>query len=217
MPRRGLAADEVPGLHPDVYTSGVDPLGFPNLVYRSDPGARQTLRLGVRNRLLAGRFGNPARMRSLGALDLYQEFNEGRPGAASRPANTLVSLRTAPAPWISLELFSRVETGSMTLTELVPGLRLRDGDRWESRWYFQSLQRRVNQLLWDAEIGITRRDRFLFEMRYDGQDQKVTRQAYGWSRRIGNAWIVKAQVVFRRDNERESDFQVNFSATSLLF
>jgi len=110
-----------------------------------------------------------------------------------------------------------VKTDSMTMLEFVPGLRLRDGDRWTSTWYYQSLQREVNQLLWDAEVAITRRDRFLFEMRYSGQTRKVTKHSYGWQRRFGKSWLIETQLIFRQDDARESDFQVNFSATSLLF
>ena len=214
MPSAGLDEVDIPGIMPPVYTSGVDPLGFDNLVYRSDSGAENTLRMGVENRLLAGRFDDPRRMRELGSVGLYQDWLEGD---GARADNTMLALGLSPAPWISLDLFTRVETSSLTLIEFVPGLVLRDGDRWESRWYFQSLQHRVNQLLWDAEIAVTRRDRFLFDMRYNGQSQKVTRQAYGWSRRIGNAWIFETRFIFRKDDEREPDFQVNFSLTSLLF
>ncbi|MFP4351852.1 MAG: hypothetical protein ACLFTU_03345 [Puniceicoccaceae bacterium] len=214
MPSAGLDDVDIPDIMPAVYSSGVDPLGFDNLVHRSDSGAGSTLRLGVENRLLAGRFDDPRRMRELGSLGLYQDWLEG---GAALPDNTMLALGFSPAPWIGLDLFARVETARLTLVECVPGLALRDGDRWESRWYFQSLQRRVNQLLWEADIAVTGRDRFLFDMRYNGQSQKITRQAYGWSRRIGNAWIFETRLIFRKDDEREPDFQVNVSMTSLLF
>ncbi len=217
MPRTGMEESSIPQIHPEVYTSGVDPLGLNHLPYRSDDGPEQTFRVGVENRLIAGRFDQPFAMRSLGSLGLYQDINEAREGASSRASNTMLNLESSPAHWVGLSLFARVETETVTLVEFVPGIRLRDGDRWESRWYFQSLQRRVNQLLWDAEVSLSRRDRFLFEMRYSGQSQKVIRHSYGWQRRLGNAWLIQTQLIFRQDDVRESDFQINFSATSLLF
>ncbi|MEM0965582.1 MAG: hypothetical protein AAGJ81_05485 [Verrucomicrobiota bacterium] len=217
LPLSGLAVDEIPQIQPDVYTSGVDPLGFTNLIYRSDPGAEQILRVGWENRILAGTYGEPGQLRALGAISVYQDWIEGRSEGSSRPNNSMVVASAKPASWVSFDLFTRLDTNRLTLTELVPGLALRDGDRWDSRWYFQSLQRQVNQLLWDASIAFNRKNRFLFEMRYNGQSQKITKQSYGWRRRVGNAWELETRVIFRRDDTRESDFQFNVSVTSLLF
>lgn len=217
LPRSGMDESSIPAIAPDVYTSGVHPLGLNNLPYRSDDGPVQTLRVGVENQLLAGRYDQPTFMRSMGSVGIYQDIIEAREGASSLPSNTMLQLDSNPAYWLGLSLFTRVETESLTLIEFVPGLRLQDGDRWVSQWYFQSLQRRVNQLLWDAEVSLTRRDRFLFEMRYSGQSQKVTRHSYGWQRRFGNSWLISSKLIFRQDDAREGDFQVNFSATSLLF
>jgi len=217
MPQVGMNEDEIPQIYPTAYTSGVDPLGFSNLTYRSDSGAEQIFRVGWENRILAGSYDDATRLRNLGSFSLYQDFIDARPGAESRSNNTMLSISGEPAPWIALELFSRVDTDSLTLIEFVPGLRLRDGDRWESRWYFQSLQHQVNQLLWDASVALNRKNRFLFEMRYNGQSEKVTRHSYGLRRRVGNAWEVEAKVIFRKDDTRESDFQFNLAVRSLLF
>tara|TARA_R100000027_G_scaffold391_3_gene500 strand:- start:17026 stop:19311 length:2286 start_codon:yes stop_codon:yes gene_type:complete len=217
MPQSGMPEDDIPSIYPDVYTSGVNPLGFSDLVYRSDTGAEQVLRIGWENRILAGSYGEPKRLRALGSFSIYQDFMESREGEDSLPSSTLLDITAVPAPWLGLELFSRVDSESMTLIELVPGVSLRDGDRWESTWYFQSLQHEVNQLLWDAEVAVNRNNWILFEMRYNGQSQEITKQVYGWRHRLGNAWLIDAKMIFRRGDTREGDFQINFGVTSLLF
>ncbi|MBC2604273.1 hypothetical protein J3R74_002713 [Puniceicoccus vermicola] len=217
MPQSGMGEPDIPNIYPDVYTSGVDPLGFSNLVYRSDNGAEQVLRIGWENRFLAGDFENPSLLRDLGTFAIYQDFIESRAGAESLPDNTMFAFAADPAPWLGLELFTRVETERVTLIEFVPGLSLRDGDRWESTWYFQSLQHEVNELLWDAEVAVNRNNWLLFEMRYSGQRQTITKQAYGWRHRLGNAWLLEAKMIFRQGDTREGNFQVNFGFTSLLF
>jgi len=217
LPRAGMPESEIPEIRPEVYSSGVNPLGFSNLVYRSDDGAEQVLRLGWENRFLVASYDEADEMRDLGTFSIYQDFIDQRAGADSLPTNTMLAFSADPAPWLSLELFSRVETESVTLIEFVPGLSLRDGDRWRSTWYFQSLQREVNELLWDAEFAINRNNTFVFEMRYSGQTERITKQAYGWRHRLGNAWLLEASLIFRRGDSREGPFQVNFGFTSLLF
>ncbi len=218
MPQSGMDEGAIPRIHPNVYASGVNPLGFAGLAYRSENGPEQVLRLGWENRFLAGAYGDSSALRHLGSVSVYQDILEQRPGIrGGLPSNTMLAVSAEPAPWVELELFSRVATESMTLIELVPGLSLRDGDRWESSWYFQSLQHQVNQLLWEAEVALDRNNSILFEMRYNGQNQQITKQAYGWRHRLGNAWLLDATMIFRRGDEREGNFQVNFGLTSLLF
>ncbi|MGE9290658.1 MAG: hypothetical protein ACQKBT_06700, partial [Puniceicoccales bacterium] len=185
MPQSGMADEDIPDIYPDVYTSGVDPLGFSNLTYRSDNGAEQVLRIGWENRFLASSYNDPTDLRSLGTFSIYQDFLEQREGVEGLPDNTMFVFGADPAPWLGIQLFSRVETERVTLIELVPGLTLRDGDRWESTWYFQSLQHEVNELLWDAQVAINRNNWFTFDMRYSGQNQQITKQGYGWRHRMG--------------------------------
>ena len=217
MPQSGMPETDIPDIAPDVYTSGVSPLGFSDLAYSSDTGAKQVMRIGWENRFLAGEFGNPTKLRDLGTFSVYQDFIDQRESSDSLPSNTMLAFTANPAPWLGVELFSRVETESMTMIEWVPGLTLRDGDRWQSTWYFQSLQRQVNELLWDAEIALNRNNWFVFEMRYNGQSQRINKQVYGWRHRLGNAWLLEARMIFRRGDAREGPFQINFGLTSLLF
>ena len=146
-----------------------------------------------------------------------RDFIDQRSSEPARADNFTTLIRVDPASWIQLQFFSRIDSDSFTLREVTPMIGIRNGDLWSSRLYLQSLQNTVNQVYWLGDVAVSRNNRFLFSLRYNGQNQQLTEQKYGIQRKLGNSWLATISTVFRRDNVRQSDFQFEVSLTSLLF
>lgn len=207
--------DRLPLLEPRPYTSGIAPVGLLDRPEVETLGGTQLIRTSMGNVFFTrdeGRFS-----RRIASIDLAQDFVlAGDPDPYPR-SSLATSATLSPAPWLELEVFSRVDSASMTLLEILPELRFSDGDLWSLAVTYEGLQRQINELTTAFEYQLNYRTRLLNFFRYNGQSGQLTEQVYGFERIINREWSLRCAVSLVRNDARRENFRLSTTLVTRLF
>ena len=206
IPAANKGREHIPAVDRAAFIPYPLPIDLSQKRYADDIWEQQVLRIGLENTLQTRDpvYGS----RDLAWFNIYQDFYDStRPGERSR-STTYSQLGIAPAHWINLELYNRLDTYSWRSNEISAQMELRDGDRWSLRFgaQYNTDISSINQYYWGLEYQISSNYSILGRWRYDSEAGKLTEQYYGLRQRIGNTWTIEYHFAYRQDARRDNGF-----------
>jgi LPS-assembly protein len=220
LPDATRYAAKIPPVDRDTFITYPPTLDLSQKRNADDLWEVQTLRIGVENILQTRdtEYGS----RNLLWLNIYQDFRDlgddsTRTAAGTRYRSTLYSqLGLAPAYWLSLNAYHRLDTYNGNSNEISIYADIHDGDRWRLYVGYQYCTDVIvtNQCYWGGEYRLNSNYTLLGRWRFDNRAGDLTEQRYGLRQRLGNTWEIEWYLRYRRDARRDSG--LSFGATLRL-
>ncbi|MDR1788840.1 MAG: LPS assembly protein LptD [Opitutaceae bacterium] len=207
IPGADKGAPDIPRVDREVFATYLETL---DLGDRRDIDAMRpvnTARLSLENILQTrdDTYGS----RDLAALTLAADWHFDRDGGRRAFEDARAGLRLTPARWLSLDFYQNVSAHDGNLNELNAALTIRDGRKWELRFwsgylrdgytpgepsqeYAADFQWRLNEVL-----------QLALRVRYDATRSRLTEQTYMLRQNLGNLWTLGYYVSLRKGDSRE--------------
>jgi LPS-assembly protein len=217
IPAADKDAERIPAVDRYTFIPAPPPMDLEQKRYADDLWEQQVLRLGLENVLQTRDPGYGSR--DLAWANFYQDFRDtARPGERARSA-FYTQLGFAPAPWIDINLFNRLDTYNWASREISATLSLHDGDRWRC-WFgaqYTTDISETNQYFWGLEYRLDSNYSLRCQWRFDSEASTLTEQYYALRQRLGNTWIMEYHLGHRRDARRDNGFNFGLNLRMTAF
>ncbi|MDR3229154.1 MAG: hypothetical protein LBT53_07065 [Puniceicoccales bacterium] len=208
----------IPPIDRDAFVPYPPPLDLSQKRHADDLWEQQVFRVGIENTLQTrdSEYGS----RDLAWLNIYQDFRDTSHRAGERYRSTLYTqLGLAPAYWLSLNAYNRLDTYNGHSNEISAYMDVHDGDRWRL-WFGVQYCTDVsdtNQYYWGVEYRLNSNYALSGQWRFDNKVGDLTEQFYGLRQRLGNTWEIEWYIRHRRDARRDSGFSFGASLRLMRF
>ncbi|MDR1817298.1 MAG: LPS-assembly protein LptD [Puniceicoccales bacterium] len=219
IPAADKYAGDIPAIDRQAFVTYPPPIDLAQKRYTDDLWEQQVLRVGVENTLQTRHpeYGS----RDLLWLNVYQDFRDNtaeRAGERVR-SSLYTQFGIAPAWWLSLDVYNRMDTYAGDAREVSARLEIHDGDKWRL-WFgaqYSTDVRDTNQYLWGVEYRLNSNYALTAHWRFDSDSNRLVTQYYGLRQRLGNTWILEWHVAYRRDARRDDGISAGVNVRMVGF
>ncbi len=169
--------------------------------------SQNVLRIGAENlfQTRAQDYG----MRDLVSLNFYNDFHFQRADTQEDFSDVWSTLGINPAPWLSFEVFDRMDPEAGANREVRTRTTVKDGDRWETSFITDELQHELDQYWLESSYRISERTKMFGRWRYDEHLGGLVEQTYGVRERLGEAWDIEYGISYYRGTASQNGIGVN--------
>lgn len=196
----------IPQVDREVFGTRLQPLELGDLRHLDTLHERNTLRLGLDQRLQT-RDKNGGN-RDLISLVLAQDIRFTKASGEDADSDLNADLQLAPAPWVSFDFFQRFALDDHQMKEFDSGITFRDGEYWSVRFGTQFLRGDLEEYDLGARMRLNEKFALLGRWRYDARVDSLYEQSYGLRQNFGRLWSVEYQLAWLEGMRRESKFHL---------
>ncbi|MDR2845390.1 MAG: LPS-assembly protein LptD [Puniceicoccales bacterium] len=217
IPAADKGRSHIPAIDDYVFLPYPPPIDLAQKRYADDLWEQQILRLGVENTFETRdpEYGS----RSLAWLNFYQDFRDTDRAATRTRSTTHTQFGLAPARWLNLEIYHRLDTYTGHSNEVSTRLTIRDGDRWRLWFGSQYITDIANtsQCHWGIEYRLNTNYTLTAQWRFDNDVNKLTEQHYAVRQRLGHTWFIEYYISHREDARQDSGFSFGANVRMVSF
>lgn len=154
--------------------------------------------------------------RNLVMLNFYQDVRVHRNTGDKTLSDFYTYAKVAPAYWLDIETYSRIDPHEQTLQEFWTRTKIQDAESWGLSLSTNMLQGQFHQYTIKYDYKLTERMKFFADWHIDGRLKKLTQHSYKLNINLHNVWRITPFVTFYDGSTRRKgpEFKVTFDLIS---